>query len=220
MSRRAVLAFLSMAFVSVATACGTSGQTNGQASSAGVGSNLQTSASGEKPTWFSLDAPQSSPPGDSSELPPDRVPAVKQAPDGPRSLRLQQALTSIVPEGSKVVDSVDLADGSARVAFELRSGYRIMVTQEKLETPLPIDYATFGSKEDNYSRLASGSELLQVNHGLPDRAQVLLARPGGTLINVSLVAPPTPKPPPRPDMSATALKDLVVSNLDNVSVDI
>lgn len=62
----------------------------------------------------------------------------------------------------------------------------LVVTRQQLVNPVDIRAFTGESAQDVYSRRPTGSELLVLTHAEPLTSQVVLVRPGGAMINLSM----------------------------------
>ena len=156
--------------------------------------DLRVANQSQEPTWFLTDeqaaarspAPAPAAP-DMANIEP--VPVAETVPDGPGSCALQDLVGAIVPQGSRVVQSVDVAVGASIVSYQLPGGTRLNISRQKLTEPIPMSMLTQGSPTSTYSRFDSGTETIVSTRATAASVtlsvSVVIARPNGTVLIVS-----------------------------------
>jgi hypothetical protein len=156
-------------------------------------------------------------------------PGQTQTPNGPLSRALQSTVRSLLPPGAQLTEAYDLAKNDPPAAFDnylLPNGQTLRFVRQRFpgstgSSPGNPQDLISNPGTDSLTTLATGSRLLKIGHNAVVD-QVLLIRPNGTVINVTLWTPLAVST--RPSwVSAFSLDSLAVSvvhDLDNSSSDV
>jgi hypothetical protein len=103
--------------------------------------------------------------------------------------------------------------------FENSDGWQIVVTRQRLTSRLPLELLQNGP-DSTYSNLKSGSELLVNSSGAPLTRQVILVRPGGTMVTVAAFADIKVASSSKDPFMGDELSSLAVGSIDNGRFDV
>lgn len=108
-------------------------------------------------------------------------------PNGPRSQKLIAALKPLLPSGSELRTVVDYPDLNAtNVAASTPEGNLVTVAAQRLRQPVPLGRIAHDQKLDTTSETATGSQLVEVRQGMPCTFQIVMARPSGVLVTMTV----------------------------------
>jgi hypothetical protein len=149
-----------------------------------------------------------------AERPPSPDAMPRRMPDGPRSERLRRLLEPLLPDWARFESGEDgVDDDITSVTFALPTGRQLRVATQRLRQPIELEFLTLGSDLDVLTRTAAGSQLVKVRHAEPQSSQVILVRPSGFLVNVTLAAR-TERDASQPEWSNEELA-VLVAQLDD-----
>jgi hypothetical protein len=145
--------------------------------------------------------------------PTDAAPTPNSVPGGPHSQALRTVVAPIVPAGALLLAAFDLVSREqiAELTYVLPSGQQLHIVRERLLTnPGSPQELIRDPSVDSLTQLPTGSRLLRLGHS--DYAQqVILGRPNGTMINVTLR---TPMNASAPQPSETQRRSSALANLN------
>jgi hypothetical protein len=114
-------------------------------------------------------------------------PALRSESSGAIAERLAAAIVPLVPSGSRRVSALQYPDAhAATVAFRTNDGVSLSVTVQQLSSPIYLPDITLDFPGDETQDWAGGTQAVIVNHALPSTLQIVLARPSGSLLTVSV----------------------------------